>query len=310
MYLINDIKRDKGFIRTLKTILLVAIAFFIVDALLGHFLTKGLDKYYGLNTDATIALVGHSHLMLGVDKSLLEKELNASIAKYTREGVNIADREIMIKQLIEQNPKLETVIYEIDAWSFTGEGLSENSYTLFYPFLGSSNVDNYVKSQASFGAYWLHKIVQTSRFNELLISSSFRGYLHNWSNLKFGQIDTVRYMKEIKEGNFRRIINSNENIQLLKKSISELSEKNINVILLYVPTIDFYNQAESNKFKETLEIFHKIESEYPIVKVLNYIEPYSHDYTLFYDPIHMNPKGQKTITLQLANDLKHLSKAE
>lgn len=304
MNLIKDIKNDKSFKKTMRVIALVIIVFFAVDGILGFALTKGLKKYYGLGSDSKIALVGHSHLMLGVDKKLLEKELGVPVAKYTREGVNIADREIMIKQLLRQNKDLKLIIYEIDAWSFTGEGLSSNSYTLFYPFLGSKEVDRYVKSQASFGDYWLHKIVKTSRFNELLISSSIRGYLHNWANLKYGTIDTTRYKNEISNGDFRRIDNSDENIDILKQSISELKENNIQVILLYVPTIDFYNQAEPKKFKETMDIFNSLEKEFSNVKILNYIEPYSHDYTLFYDPIHMNPKGQKIITLKLVDDLK------
>lgn len=304
MFLIHDTKNDKGFRKAIKIILLFCIAFIIADALLGFSLTKGLNLYYGLNADARIALVGHSHLMLGVDKSLLEKELKVPVAKYTREGVNIADREVMIKQLLQQNTGLRYIVYEIDAWSFTGEGLSANSYTLFYPFLGSREVDEYVKSQAGFGDYWLHKIIQTSRFNELLISSSFRGYLNNWSNLKFGTVDTVRIKKEIQNGDFRKIKNSPDNIAILKRSLSILKEKNIKVVLLYVPTIDFYNVAEPNKFKETMDIFNAIKKEFSNVTLLNYNEPFSHDYTLFYDPIHMNPKGQHEVTMQLVKDLQ------
>ena len=124
MRLLNDIHNDPGFNKNATIICMVIIAFFLCDALLGIFFTKGLEKYYGLNTGAETALVGHSHLMLGVNKSALEKGLNQSISKYTREGVNIYDRKIMVKQLLKQNPNLKTVIYGVDAWSFTGEGLS------------------------------------------------------------------------------------------------------------------------------------------------------------------------------------------
>ena len=236
MHLLNDIKKDKNFKKVSKIILLAFLTFFILDSLIGIVLTNGLEKYYGLNTDSEVALVGHSQLMLGVDKNLLEKELMIHVTKYTREGVNVADRQIMIRQLLDKNPHLKTIIYGIDAWSFTGEGLSANSYTLFYPFLGNKEVDKYVKTQAGFGNYWLHKLIKTARFNELLVSGAARGYLGNWSNLKIGQVDTGKLKKEIAIGDYRKINNSTKNIEILKQSIKELHKKkyqNYFIVLTY-----------------------------------------------------------------------------
>lgn len=304
MHLLNDIKKDQHFKNVTKTIAFVFIAFFILDTLIGVVLTHGLEKYYGLNTDAEIALVGHSQLMLGVDKSLLESELGVSVAKYTREGVPIADRQIMIRQLLKQNDNLKTVIYGVDNWSFTREGLSSNSYTLFYPFLENKEVDSYVRGQAGVSNYWLHKLVKTTRFNEMLISGSFRGYLGNWTNLKFGQVDILNLKREIAEGNFRRINNLTQNINILTQTIKELEDKNIKVILLYLPSIDLLNSAEPTKIKETFDILYNLDKEFSNVIIFNYSKPYSHDYSLFFDPIHMNPKGQELVTKRLIDDLK------
>lgn len=307
MHLIQDIKNDPSFKKSTYIIFGVLLAFMVLDALTGTLLTKGLNRYYGLNSNAEIALVGHSHLMLGVDKTVLENELDIPVAKYTREGVNIADRQIMIRQLLRENSKIKTVIYGVDAWSFSGEGLSANSHTLFYPFLKNTEVNNYVKRQADPADYWLHKIIKTARFSEGLISSSFRGYLNNWSNLKFGKVDVDRLKKEIAAGQFRKIHNSPENISILKASINELQTHGIKVILLYVPTIDLYNRAEPEKFKESMEIIKDLPNEFDNVQFVNYLEPLSHDYSLFFDPIHMNPKGQKQVTQQLINDLRELN---
>lgn len=304
MHLINDIKQDKYFKKAIKILGLFCLAFFLVDALAGFILTSGLERYYGLNTDSEIALVGHSHLMLGVNKQLLEDELNVPIAKYTREGVNIADRHIMIQQLLSQNPKLKTVVYGIDAWSFTGEGLSANSFTLFYPFIGIKEVDEYVKNLAGFSNYWLHKLVKTTRFNEGLISGALRGYLKNWDNLKYGELDVENLRKEIEAGHFRKINNSDENIEILKQTIKVLDDRGISVILVYVPTIDLYNEAEPEKFEASLAIINGFKKEFQNVRVLNYLEPFSHNYDLFFDPIHMNPKGQKKVTLKLIADMR------
>lgn len=305
--LVEDIKNDNHFLRNIKIICGAIVVFFLCDGLLGVFLNKGLEKYYGLNSSAEIALVGHSHLMLGVDKSMLEKGLNVPIAKYTREGVNVSDRKIMVKQLLRQNPKLKTVIYGVDAWSFTGEGLSDNSYKLFYPFLDDKDVDAYVKKQSDFSDYWTHKIIKTSRFNEGLISSAFRGHLGNWSNFKSGQVDTVSLKKEIEKGNFRKINNSIENITILRETLTELESHKIEVVLLYVPTIDLSNLAEKNKFKESISILENLDKEFKYVTFVSFLEPWSHDYSLFFDPIHMNPKGQRIITQELIKAI-HLKK--
>lgn len=304
MYFINNIKQDKYFTQSIKIIVLFTIVFFIIDAVIGIFLTIGLNKYYGVGSDAEIALIGHSHLMLGVDKNLLEEKLDVSVAKYTRAGVNVADRQIMVKHLLKQNANLNTVIYSVDAWLFTGEGLSANSYALFYPFLDNKDVNRYVKSEAGISEYWIHKLIKTSRFNERLMTNSIRGYLKYWSSLKFGQVDTVRIKRKINEGEFRRINNSVDNINILKETIAELEENKIKVILLCVPTIDLINNTEPLKFKKTMSILQEFESEYKNVSFLNYLEPLSHDYSLFFDPVHMNRKGQVLVTNQLIKDMQ------
>jgi len=301
--LLDYIKKDEKFSKNLKIIIFSVVIFFACDTFLGYFLTKGLEKYYGLNTSSEVALVGHSHLMLGIDKSMLEKGLNKSVAKYTREGVNVSDRKIMVKQLLQHNPNLKTVIYGMDAWSFTGEGLSDNSYKLFYPFLEDNNVDTYVNNQADFSDYWVHKIIKTSRFNEGLINSSIRGYLDNWSNLKIGEVDTLQLKKEIALGRYRKIDNSVENVAILKETLAELESHNIEIILLYIPTIDLLNGAEKNKFKESISIIENLSKEFKNVKFISLLEPWSHDHSLFFDQIHLNPKGQKVITEELIKKL-------
>ena len=121
-------------------IVLFISSFILIDRIVNEFLEEGLNQYYGIGESNEIALVGHSHLMLGVDKIELGQALKLGVSKYTREGVNVSDRLIMINQLLDNNPNLKTVIYGVDAWTFTGEGLSENSYKLFYPFMDSDNI--------------------------------------------------------------------------------------------------------------------------------------------------------------------------
>ena len=119
-----------------------------------------------------------------------------------------------------------------------------------------------------------------------------------------GIVDTVRLKSEIRSKKFRHIDNLPSNIDVLRETIVELGKKNITVILLYVPTIDMFNHAEPELFQESIAIFEELASRYQHVSFLDYNAMYSHDHSLFFDPIHMNPKGQLEVTKKLVKDLK------
>ncbi|WP_406684202.1 hypothetical protein N1F78_00290 [Seonamhaeicola sp. MEBiC1930] len=283
------------------TVAVFLLTFFFFDFLINSALLTGLNKYYGLREKSEIALIGHSHLMLGVDKIQLEKELNVNVAKYTREGVNVSDRKLMIEQLLEENQGIETIIYGVDAWSFSGEGLSKNSFKLFYPFMDNNKIDSYIYKKTDLGDYLTKKFIKTSRFNEQLLGGSIRGFLGKWDNLKFGTIDLQRLEKQIEQNTYRKINNGPENIKIFKESMILLSEKKINVILLYLPTIDILSDVQETKYQETIEIINEVSNNLDNVTFLSFQEPWSHNYSIFYDPIHLNPKGQKLITKELIN---------
>ena len=276
--------------------------FFIADRTSHMVLIKGLNQYYGINEPNEVALVGHSHLMLGLDKTQIENALGKGVSKYTREGVNVSDRLVMIKQLINQNPNLKTVIYGVDPWTFTGEGLSNNSYKLFYPFMDDYNIDNYITTYSDKLDYLTKKYIKSSRYNELLMSGAVRGYLGKWDNLKFGEVDTLKLKKEIQKGDYRKIVNNNANIEIFEETISLLKANDIDVILLFLPFVDMLQDIQEEEFETTIQIFKSQTKD--DISFLNLQEPYSHDYKLFFDPIHLNPQGQEKITNELILFLK------
>ncbi|WP_373940647.1 hypothetical protein OEG92_10310 [Polaribacter sejongensis] len=106
----------------LKKGFLFLLLLIVLDNGVNYFLLNGLYRYYGLYNDNEIALVGHSHLMLGIDKVQMEKKLDVKVSKYTREGVNIVERDLMIDQLLKSNQQLKLVVYAVDAWMFTERG--------------------------------------------------------------------------------------------------------------------------------------------------------------------------------------------
>ena len=280
-----------------KYIVLFIVTFFIIDGITNKFLEGGLNRYYGIGESNRIALIGHSHLMLGIDKIQLENALGKGVSKYTREGVNVNDRKIMIEQLLNHNSNLEMIIYGVDAWTFTGEGLSQNSYKLFYPFLDDNNIKDYVFDSTDYIDFLTKKYIKSSRYNEQLVSGALRGYLKKWTNLKYGTVDTLKLVETIKNKNFRKINNNQQNIKVFLETLDLLKQNNIKVILLYVPTIDKLESVQQQSFDETIEIFEELNDEN--ITFLNLQNPWSSKYELFYDPIHLNPKGQKEITNEL-----------
>ena len=284
------------------SIVLFVFSLFLADILINEFLEKGLNKYYGIGEANEIALMGHSHLMLGINKSQLEESLKKGVSKYTREGVNVSDRLIMIKQLLKKNTNLKTLIYGVDAWTFTGEGLSENSYKLFYPFLDEPIIDGYIYEKSDRLGYYTKKYLKSSRYNEQLISGAMRGYFKNQSNLKYGTVDTIKLEKKIDNQTYRKINNNPDNIRVLEETLSLLRENNINVILLNLPTIDKLTNIQQEDFNNTFRIFKNLTNDQ--VEFVDFQEPWSHRYDLFFDPIHLNPLGQSTITKELIEYLK------
>lgn len=304
MEIVNHLKKYIN--RNLLDSLGFIAVLFLLDWGVSTFALKGIEKFYGLKEQTELAFIGHSHLMLGINKEEVEENLNIKVSKYTREGVNVADREIMIRQLVSDNPTVKTVVYGVDAWMFTGEGLSDNSFKLFYPFMDNPVVEDYVQSAASLTDYLQHKLIRSSRFNSLLINAAFRGYLGNWSNLKYGFVDIEMVKNEIDQGNFRKIESQEENKKIFERTLDFLNEHNIKVILVYVPTLDVYNEAEPMKFHTEIEYFQQLSDNKINIDYLDYLEAFSEQHSLFYDKIHLNPKGQENLTKQFIVDYKTL----
>ena len=293
-----------------KSILLVlfVVVIFLADLILHNLLQSGLHKYYDLNESNKIALIGHSHLMLGVNKSTLEEQLGQKVSKYTIKGVNVADRRLMIDYLLKKNPNTEVLIYGVDAWMFTGEGLSTNSYNHFLPFMDDAVVQNEIMSIAPPEEFWQKRFIKTSRYSESSVNSALRGHLGNWSNYKIGSVDTVQLKKIVLQGSYRKINSEPENRKIFEETISLLMKKNLKVILVYVPTISYYNQAEPEKFQKELVYFQRIADSHKNIEYFEYLENWESQFSFFFDPIHLNPEGQAAFTSSFSQDLKYLLK--
>jgi hypothetical protein len=295
----------------LKALLAKLAAFLLIfgtfDRLAAGFLLVGVERNYGLDVPAEVLCVGHSHTGLGIDKTALERNLAVPVAKCARNGANVADRLVMIKQYLDRQPStVKVLVYDVDAHTFTGQGLSLNSYSLFYPFMDSPSVDEYIRQQASSVDYSVRHALKLWRFNLESCNDAFRGWLGLRSNLKRGTVDVERLKKEIASNQIRHISFDEDCIKCFDETLQYVVKKGISVVLLYIPTIDLYNEAEPEKHQHAIDMFREFSAKYDRVTFLDYCPAFAHRHELFYDPIHLNPQGRWLVTERLAKDLKRI----
>ncbi len=305
--LYSDLKaQKKTFGRFLIKISIFFSIFILCDNLIGGFLRIGLERYFGLNVPAQILLIGHSQTVLGIDKIELEKKLNVPVAKYARQGADLSNRLEMIRQYLAVHPNsVKVIVYDVSAHTFTGKRLSANSHLLFYPFINNSVVSGYVKNQTSSPKeYWLRKLLKLPRFSEVTLSLSIRGWSNNWMNLKYGQVDITRLKIKINEDDFRKISFDDESVSLFEETLQLVRSHNIHMIITFLPKVSLLNEVESKKFQTAIDMFEDYASKYHNITFLNYNPYFSDQYDLFYDPIHLNAKGQKIITEKLSSEIK------
>lgn len=304
-----SILKNKEISILLLKYLLFVFLFFSVDSAISFFLTTGLNKYYGLNTPSKVLLIGHSHTMLGLDKLRMEEALKCHVAKYAIEGANIQDRLTMIKHFLYQNgDSVRLITFDVDAFFITGEGLSENSYKLFYPFMADPYIDEYLREETSQNfEYQIKKRIKTSRFTDLNLNGSLRGHLGFYSNIKVGIIDTVVYKERISENDFLKITFDKDLQDQFEEMLDLVTNRNIKLVLLQIPTIGILNRAEPEKYSRAIQMLENYAMLHKNVYYINYNIEFENNYELFYDPVHLNPRGNKLITERLIHDINQLS---
>ena len=308
----TDISKIKSY--AIKFVLFIAL-FFIIDYAISAFLTTGLKKYYGLDKPAELALVGHSHTMLGLDKQAMEEALNIRIGKYAIEGANVMDRFTMIKHFVNSNGEsLKAVTYDVDAWFITVEGLSLNSYVLFYPFLDDKDINEHVKKGAiesgdkvALTGYYVKKFIRTARFIDLNLNGSMRGWLGFYSNLKMGSLDVEAYKQRIAADDFQHTGFDEGYRKVFEEMLDYTAEHNIKLILLGIPTVGPLNRAEPEKYSQAMAMLQSYADRYDNVYFFDYNPEFEDQYDIFYDPVHLNPKGNELITKKVVEDLKQLN---
>ena len=294
--------------KQLSKLVIGIVLFFIADFGGSLILLIGLNKHYGLNDEAEIFIVGHSHMMMGVDKKGLEDNLHCSVAKYTRSGVTIDQRKLMTEQYLysEKSSKLKIALVGVDCFTLSEGGISANSHTLFYPFMDEERIGKYIEKQSTFLEYWQHKILHLTRYSDDLINASFRGWKGDDKNYKNGQINLEEY--RLQRNKWKSNIEIRPELKIiLEDLIEELIAKNIQVYLVNTPTLGDNNHIEKEQYDRVISYYHSLADNNNMVTFVDFNPKYEYEYRLFFDPLHLNVTGQKIITDSLIQTIKNHS---
>ena len=261
-------------------------------------LDAGMRRTYGLSKDAEVLILGHSHVMLALDAAMMEKSLQLPIAKYTREGVTVAERKLMAEQYLagRNADKLRFVIYGVDPYLFNSGGLSENSYVNFYPMLGDPVIAGYLKPRLSRGEYGKLRLLPLCRYQDTTLYSGLAGWVKKGgASFKTGRVDVERARRDIASGSFRRIAVDPESLEIFRQTIRLFTDRGVRVILLNTPILDLYNQVDVRGHAAVEALFQAAAGE-PLLEYWDFNAAYEHNYELFRDPIHLNRRGQAAFT--------------
>ncbi len=286
--------------------MIVIVLFFMGDLAVFHVLRAGMDRYYGLNKPAKVLCVGYSHTVLGIDAERMKKELGVPVAKYATAGANTLDRMWMVRHFLDKKPTVTTVIYDVDPRLFDSEGLSSASYTLFLPYIGNPVMGKYLRQETTWQEYVIAKLIHTARFRDQTINIALRGLLDKIENKKMTRIRVDDYRARLREEKARKIRVNPESRQCFLDTIDFLTGRGINVILLYIPTIDLLNEIDPEGREAVLSIFQGLADKNAKVWFWDFNRDYQHRHELFYDLRHLNWKGNGVVTGRLVDDLKGL----
>ena len=281
------------------------MVWFALDWGAAAFIQRGLERYYGLDQEADILLIGHSFLMKSCHKEALEHELNCKVSKYCREGVMVRDRYSMVQHFLDsqKDASVPFVLYGVDLFMFQEGDLSFNSYKLFYPFMDSPSMDLLVREKAgSWYDYPLHKYIRSTRFTENMIYRSLRGWVGYWKSLDDGTLADERWREVPHWG----VYMPEETVAVFQKTLQLLEESGCHVVLVMPPVIEAYQKANPEAYEQMVAYYQQLADSSPHIDFLNYCPLLSHRKEVFRDPVHLNSHGGNIMTDALIQDLKKL----
>jgi len=297
--------------RFLVKFLMLAGMILLTDRIAAFYLKDGLDKYFGLNREAEVLCIGHSHTVLGINASQLEQRLGVPVAKYAIAGAETMSRMAMLQQYFsEHTNSVNLVIYDVDANTFNSKAISFNAYKLFYPYMDNSEIDRYVRDNSgSWSEYATRRSLKLLRYNSptaqktpSLRNMAIGGHVAK-EKYYTDRLDITRVQKDIHNGKKVTFNIDDESVRAFEETIKFVRARNVKIALVYIPTIDLLHDLDRRNYERIIGMFQQYADKDPGVMFLNFNPEYDHRYELFFDPTHLNRKGQLLVTDDLAGML-------
>lgn len=277
----------------------------ILDTLLSTLLFRGLNAFTGFGLNANNLFVGHSHTVCAIDTELIEKNFSGKATKLALHGLNLSDRYALLKYYYNQtesNPEL--VIFDIDESVLSTPTNNLNSHTRFYPFISDIDIERYIfENGESYESIVARKYLKTLRYNNSwILIRSLKG-IFGFNDDKAP--NSVININNFKNRNKNKIEFDEKSEKIFSDIIDYLSKKNTTIILAYYPKL-FLNQDDEFNYKKLLQKISRYTEKYQNVFLLDYNRDYNYRSEIFFDPTHVNRKGQEIISLLMAKDLREL----
>ncbi len=283
----------------LKKAIIFGFLFFVIDFGISTVLLTGLNKYFGLDSNANILLNGSSMSLAGFDKVKIEKATNKKVAFYSRNGVSLEDRSTMLKHYFNQSTqKTEIVVLEVNPLLFSKKFTAANVYRLFLPFMDDAAIDDFVKSKTTTKDYWVRKLIRTSRYDIDLFSLSLKGYMGVYENKKTQVLDPNALAGLRANANTVPVEFDAERVALFKETIELAKRRSEKIVLVNMPIFD----TKMKTFKvEEYQVFLNFFKDYAKTHQNFYFLDLNQQHiisnpNLFSDPLHVNVDGQTKVS--------------
>ena len=280
------------FIKRILLFFIVGVLFLLATY---FFLTFYLNQQanFQLNPNKKILILGHSHPERAYNDSLIPNTINLASAAESYLYTLAKTRKI-----IQKNSQIHTVFIEctnnqfsveMDDWTW-GNKMS-NRLHLYAPFLNFKETKQlflknpmlFIESSSVFFRKSFEKILSA----DYDYIGKIGGYY--WNDLK---------LEKEPNSNAKMIFNfevSYNNISYLKKIITFLNSKDVEVILVRTPTLEAYNYRYSNEQYSNI-----IKEEFNNIQVLDF-SAYDMKYSYYGDSQHMNNIGSRKFSKWFAS---------
>jgi hypothetical protein len=205
----------------------------------------------------------------------------------------------------QETPSPVVVVYDVDGYTFTSEGLASNVYSQFFPYMDEPEMSGFIRDcGASASDLAKRELLRSLRYGDRLIWQAVRGYASYRANLKIGRLDPARVKRQIADNRVRRPKIDLDNVHCFEQAMETVLSHGSKFVMIYVPTTDLINSVDGPVQGRVVDMLRTYASTKKGVYFFDYNRDCESRYDLFSDPVHLNREGQRVVSEKLAADLR------